>query len=515
MTFTSFKHFGGDMAGCRKGPRMIKEILRLKALGLGSKKIALALDISKNTVKKYIRAHENGVAPPEINPEYQPLWSEFVDWIAVKKEIDRGVSLSVWWEENIKIIETGDLAGVTYSSFWREWQRRYPRISLSFHKYHPPGERCEIDFKGKDADFGYVDRESGDFIPCRLFGSILCFSQMFYAEATRDEKQESLFQGIANSFSYFGGVPHTIIFDNAKTATVKAHIYDPELNQEYVRLCEHFNTAPIQARPRKPKDKNLIENVLGVFWRWAWPKIKAETYYSLSSLNGKILELLAIFVKRTQKKYGTSREEKFLSGEKEKLRPLPERAFEFGKWQESKVHQDSHIQVGYNFYSVPYTARGKSVDVRVSAHFIEVYCTLERIALHQRFPPNQRGQYRTIKTHLPQSHQAILEATPQKIMSQAKMIGPETGELVRSVIEDANHPLRYLRRAQAITTRLKKIYGTENLEYACRTLNSMNAQFSRLREIEALAKAYNSARDSPPSSVKRQPNPHLRGTYYQ
>ena len=233
------------------------------------------------------------------------------------------------------------------------------------------------------------------------------------------------------------------------------------------------------------------------------------------AIKEKILDLLVIFIKRIQKKYGTSREAKFLSGEKEKLRPLPERAFEFGKWQEAKVHQDSHIQVGYNFYSVPYKVRGKSVDVRVSAHFIEVFYALERLALHQRFPPNLRGQYKTIKTHLPLSHQAILEATPQKIMSQAKIIGPETGELVRSVIEDANHPLRYLRRAQAITTRLKKMYGTENIEYACRMLNSMNAKFSRLKEIEALAKAYNNARDSPPNTIKRQPNPHLRGTYSQ
>src|SRR5438876_880206 len=57
---------GSSMAarknGKAKGPRMIKEILRLRAFGLGSKAVAATLGISKNTVKAYLKAHEQAVS---------------------------------------------------------------------------------------------------------------------------------------------------------------------------------------------------------------------------------------------------------------------------------------------------------------------------------------------------------------------------------------------------------------------------------------------------------------------
>lgn len=54
------------------------------------------------------------------------------------------------------------------------------------------------------------------------------------------------------------------------------------------------------------------------------------------------------------------------------LRPLPERPYEFAFWKKAKVHLDYHVQVESAFYSVPYALIGQRVDVRVTAHGIEV-----------------------------------------------------------------------------------------------------------------------------------------------
>jgi len=70
--------------------------------------------------------------------------------------------------------------------------------------------------------FGYADSVSGEFVTCRLFGNILCFSQLFYARATHTEKQVDLFDALARSYEYFGGVPATTVFDNAKAQVVRA-----------------------------------------------------------------------------------------------------------------------------------------------------------------------------------------------------------------------------------------------------------------------------------------------------
>ena len=45
------------LCGRKKGERMIKEIIRLHEAGIGTKKIAQMLAISRNTVRKYIKGH--------------------------------------------------------------------------------------------------------------------------------------------------------------------------------------------------------------------------------------------------------------------------------------------------------------------------------------------------------------------------------------------------------------------------------------------------------------------------
>ena len=265
--------------GKAKGPRMIKEILRLKTMGLGSKAVAAALGISKNTVKAYLRAHEqaasDGVPGPVVlalargsaamAPPYAAPWAPLVDWLAVKDAADRGVQLAHYFEEHVATAGDLRLRAVPYVTFWREFKRRFPTIQLDFHKIHPPGQRGEVDYKGDAAGLGFVDRTTGTFVPCRLFGHILCFSQLFYVAATRTEKQVDMLGALAQSFAFFGGVAHTTAVDNAKAQVTRAHRYDADINPEFFRFAEHFGTAPLAMRPRKPKDKNLIENALGCF----------------------------------------------------------------------------------------------------------------------------------------------------------------------------------------------------------------------------------------------------------
>jgi hypothetical protein len=132
---------------------MIKEILRLKGMGLGNKKIASALGISKNTVKNYVREHELAVSDGVPGPvtialngsasSYSAPWAPKVDWESVKKATDRGVQLAHYYEEHIATSDAPSLKAVPYVTFWREFKRRFQAMPLDFHKVHPPGERAE------------------------------------------------------------------------------------------------------------------------------------------------------------------------------------------------------------------------------------------------------------------------------------------------------------------------------------------------------------------------------------
>lgn len=495
------------MARRAKGPRMIQEILRLKGLGLSKRMIAQALGCSRNTVDKYL-ADGGGAAPAAPVQEFRAAWSDQVDWSAVHAVTSKGDPLSAFWEE--RVAPTEGLAGVPYVSFWREYRRRFPNIPLELHKIHPPGERCEIDYKGNDPGLGFIDRRTKEFIPCRLFGAVMCFSQLFFPRATLTERQGDLLRSIDEAFVYFGGVPLTSAVDNAKAAVNKAHRYDPDINQEFAYFCGHHGTAPLAMRPRKPKDKNLIENALGVFWRWARRLLRAKTFFSLGELNAYLLQLADDFNARIQRKYGISRRQKFEEGERAKLLPLPVTSYLYGEWKRAKVHPDCHIQVEKNFYSVPFQLRGKEVDVRKTTALIDIYSSLECVARHIRAHPNTMGQHLTKDGHLPEAHRALREATPQHAIDEAADVGCATEAVIRSLIEGARHPLMYLRRVQGIL-RLVKRYSKADLERACTTLVAIGTQLPRLNDVEALIKNNRDPKSAPVIPLKRQPNPFLRG----
>lgn len=495
--------------GKPKGPKMISEIIRLREAGLSRRAIARALNCSRNTVDKYLEAGGeilSASAAPAAAP-YRAPWSDQIDWDKVRRLAQvEGEPL----RDILERLLSGSKPNIPYVSFWREFKRRYPSVPLEMHKIHPPAERVEIDYKGQDEGLGYYDRVAKVWVPCRLFGAVLCFSQMFFARATHSERQEDLLTSVAASYDYFGGVALTTAFDNSKAAVTKAHLYDPDLNPEFARFCEHFSTAPLAMRPGKPKDKNLIENSLGVFWRWARRKLLQRRYYSLVDLNREILVLIEEFNDRVQRKYGVSRRHKFLGGEKDKLLPLPTRSWSHGEWKSPTVHPDCHVQINKNFYSVPHHLRGKILNARISSALIELFYNNECVARHLCLAGPIHGRYSTKNEHLPPSQQAMLEATPQAIIAEAYNIGPKTGEMIRQIIERSVHPLRYLRRCQGIM-RLKKDFTSQAIEQVSELLISMRQTTATYDDYKKLLKNNDRQTESIDSVTKRSGDAFLRG----
>ncbi len=232
----------GVQVAIKKGPKMIDELIRKRAGGLGFKTIAADLGISKNTVKSRLKeiggfevADAQTLLSDGINIKqkiFTPHWGDKVDWPRVLAEVEGGVPIKEYWEE-LGGSDQRDLHFIPYESFWREFRRRYPSLDVYYHKTHEPGQRCEIDYKGDSPGLGYIDRATGEFIECRLFGMVLCNSRMFFPYATVDEKQGSWLSGIRGGFEYFGGVTATLVVDNAKTAVTRADWFDPDLRAQF------------------------------------------------------------------------------------------------------------------------------------------------------------------------------------------------------------------------------------------------------------------------------------------
>lgn len=381
------------MAGKRKGQRMLGEIQRLKAMGFGKKAVARTLGISRNTLKKYWESPEERTAMDNTGGSpavYRAAWSDNVDWKVVGEAVGRGQALSHYWERFLEGRPLGDpLRQVPYVSFWREYKRRFPQVSLAFHRTHPPGACCEADYKGRRPGLGYWDPAQGTFVVCELFGAVLGFSQYLSVDVTRTQQKGDFLGSMDRAYRAFGGIPRITVTDNLKTAVNRGDRYDPDVNPDFTGFCRHYGTVAIPTRPRKPKDKNLIEGALGLFWRWIRADLSRQRFISLSALRAFVLLQADRFNGRVQRRYGQSRRQR-LEEERTVLAPVPDEPYEVCCWKKAKLHADCHVQVAKNFYSAPFTLRGQVLEVRITATAIELFYRQERVAVHVRQPSTSR-----------------------------------------------------------------------------------------------------------------------------
>jgi transposase len=226
-----------------------------------------------------------------------------------------------------------------------------------------------------------------------------------------------------------------------------------------------------------------------VVQRWILARLRHRTFFSLAELNAAISELCDELNDRPMKTYGASRRELFERLDKPALRALPRERFVFGEWSTARVNIDYHVDVDGHYYSVPHgrahDTRGERtvVDVRASAHTIEIYLRSERIASHLR--SRERGRHTTCAEHMPLAHRAHADWSPSRIIKWADTIGPETTKLVTAILEERRHPEQGYRSCLGIL-RLSKTYGAERLEAACARAVAVRAR--SYRHVDAILK---------------------------
>lgn len=74
-------------------------------------------------------------------------------------------------------------------------------------------------------------------------------------------RQQAWLDAHMQAFEYFGGVAEVIVPDNASTASneISAADRNRRVNTTYEEFLEHYNTAALPARARRPKDKANVE----------------------------------------------------------------------------------------------------------------------------------------------------------------------------------------------------------------------------------------------------------------
>jgi transposase len=294
-----------------------------------------------------------------------------------------------------------------------------------------------------------------------------------------------------------------IVPDNLKSGVTKACRYDPTLNRTYAEMIEHYDTAALPARPRKPRDKAKVEVGVQIVERWVLARLRKHTFFTLADLNAAIRPLIEQLNHKPFKKLPGSRRSQFEAIERAALKPLPLQAYQFAEWKKARVHIDYHVEVGGHYYSVPHSLIKRELDVRITLTAIECFLNNQRVAVHPR--AERKGGHSTIAEHMPKSHRAHLEWTPGRFLNWAIEIGPCTRDLVQQLLTGRPHPEMGFRSCLGLLS-LEKRFGGQRLEAACERAIALGSP-TRRSVLSLLEKGLDS--QPLPESALPEPAPEL------
>jgi transposase len=471
--------------------RKIREVLRLKAGGFSKRRIAASLGISATAAMECVqRARRAGLTwplpedlsddaleqrlypPSTIKDEQRPL----ANWAEIHRELKRpGVTLQLLWQE----YREQHPVGYAYSRFCdlhRAWEKR---VSPTMRQTHIAGERMFVDYAGTKLQV--IDSTTGEILTAELFVAVLGASSLTHAEATWTQSLSDWIGSHTRAFSYFGGVTAMIVSDNLKSGITKACFYEPNVNRSYQEMANHYDTAIVPARPKKPRDKAKVEAGVQVATRWVIAKLRKRTFFTLAELNAAIRDCVEQINNRVTRHLGASRRSLFEETERSALKSLPTTEHVFAQWKQCRAGIDYHIEIDKHYYSVPYTLVRQELWASYTASTVEVFHRGKRVAVHRRGPPN-RG-HTTLPEHMPSSHRRYADWTLERIKREAGEIGPNATALVEVIVREKRHPEQGFRSCRGIV-KLVERFDRERVEAACeRALAIGTRSFSSVKSI--------------------------------
>lgn len=466
----------------------LTNLLRCYASGMGIKGIAAAFDVSRNTVRKYVRLWQEssltidqllalpehrlremfvpkGVRHREPSARLAELEALLPDYVARLSR--KGVTVKSLYEEYRQTHPDGFL----HSAF-RLYVRQYRLQSSKVigHVEHLAGDQMYIDYAGDKLEI--VDSASGEVLPVEVFVAILPCSHYTYCEAVWSQKREDLISACENALHYYGGAPMAIVPDNLKAAVTRSDRNEPVINEEFSAFAEHYGCAVFPARVRRPKDKALVENAVKLMYRSVYVAVEGMVFHDLDSLNQAIREALDRFNAGRMSGRKESRKDRFRNIEQECLRPLTAVRYQLKERRTATVMRNSYVTLDKHHYSVPAQYVGKRVDLVYDAETVCIYHGFRLITTHQR--SNVPYEYSTKSAHNLPGYRAGAERDLEEILERAGQIDNIVANYLREVVAVIRYTPKAFRSCRGILS-LESKFSQKRLVAACACASEMRA----------------------------------------
>ena len=271
-----------------------------------------------------------------------------------------------------------------------------------------------------------------------------------YVKAYPAETTEAFLDGHVSALAFLGGVPQSILYDNAKLAVAKI-LGDGrrQRTRAFTELQSHYLFEDRFGRPGKGNDKGKVEGLVGYARRnFLVPIPSFESFDALNAhLEECCLERMDARLRGHTETIG-QRMERDLDA----LLPLPAVAYDACEKQAGRVSSLSLVRYRTNYYAVPVAYGHRDVLVRGYVGQVVISCGSEVIARHPR--SYERDDFVYDPIHYLQILEQKTGALDQAAPLQGRALPEEFGTLRRLLETSSLSEIRFWRRKAPLSNRI-------------------------------------------------------------
>lgn len=361
---------------------LVATIRELAGRGVGSKTIARTVGVARNTVRRYLR---QSIAPGvQVRPTARRLTDEGRlearalyegpaggNAVVVRRLLrDRGITISV---------RTIERAVTDIRRARRAAELATVRVESA------PGDQLQIDFGQKRVRIG------GEWVRIFLLVAVLSYSRRLFVKAFLNERQDDWRDGIAAAFTHFGGVPRTLLGDNARALVLGRDRATGTVcfQAAYLAFCRDWDVQPRACAPYRARTKGKTEAGVKYVKRNGLADLEFESFAALET------HLTGWMGLADERLHGTTHDTpmgRFDRDERVALRPLPVRALPRREQRlRRRVAHDALVDVDTVRYSVPHRLVRDHVEVVIDEQTVRIFHGTTLVATHGRsFEPFAR-----------------------------------------------------------------------------------------------------------------------------
>jgi transposase len=311
-----------------------------------------------------------------------------------------------------------------------------------------PGECAQADWGSwGSVRVGHTSRRLSFFV------MVLCYSRLMYVEFTVSQTMEHFLACHQHAFAFFGGVPHSVMVDNLKSAVLKRALGEaPVLNPTYADFATHTGFRIVPCNVGKGNEKGRVENGVGYVKKNFLAGLDIADFRLLAPAVTHWLDTVA-----NVRVHGETRTPpvELWHSEKPYLHPLPLQPYDIATVSQVRASRQFRITLDTNRYSVPAHLAGQALTLKTYPDRLCLYHHHHLVARHTR-SYDRHGDFED-----PDHPKPLLEqrrkARDHKLFMRFLALSPQAELYYRQLQQRRLNPHHHVRQIVA----LSDIYSPE------------------------------------------------------